>query len=69
MLALATCREGERAVRVFEWATRAERLVFRAGHSDALALAFAPDGRTLASGQRDTTNCLWDLMGRHSGAP
>jgi WD40 repeat protein len=31
------------------------------GHSGVLALAFSPDGKTLASGGRDDTIKLWDV--------
>ncbi len=54
--------KGNAAARVLEWASWGERHVFRAG--PAQALAYAPDGRTLLSGQDDTTILLWDLARR-----
>jgi WD40 repeat protein len=57
--------KGNAAIRILEWASWEERHVFRAG--PALALAYAPDGRTLLSGQDDTTILLWDLAGGRVG--
>src|SRR5262249_31744325 len=56
-------------IRVWELATGTVRREF-AGHRDAAAaLAFSPDGRTLATGGRDTTVLLWNLTGPQSGRP
>src|SRR5262249_35638177 len=40
------------------------------GHGSYVgALAFAPDGKTLASGQRDTTVLVWDLASAQAKLP
>src|SRR5262249_23461187 len=50
---------GDVRVRLFDAATGRETL--RLPQEDASALAFAPDGKTLASGASDGTGTLWDL--------
>ncbi|HZU37272.1 MAG TPA: hypothetical protein VFA18_15220, partial [Gemmataceae bacterium] len=59
---------GPDALRLWELATGKEVAHYETGHlaagdveSFAEALAFAPDGRTVATGLRDTTILLWDM--------
>jgi hypothetical protein len=60
--AIATAdSKGQAAVRVIEWISWGQRHEFPA--CPAQTLAFAPDGKTLLSGHRDTTILLWDLTG------
>jgi WD40 repeat protein len=54
---------------VIERSGLTERIVFGAPTGGTGALAFAPDGRTLASGHSDGTVLLWDLTGRSSPRP
>jgi hypothetical protein len=50
-------------IRLWEWATGKERARL-VGHGGAVvALAYAPDGRLLASGCTDTTALVWDVTG------
>jgi hypothetical protein len=48
-------------IKVWETATGGERCQFIGFAGDAFALAFAPDGRRLASACGDTTALIWDL--------
>jgi RNA polymerase sigma factor (sigma-70 family) len=61
----------DRVVRVFDVATGKELAAF-AGHQAAVdTLAFAPDGRSLASGSGDTTALVWnvDSLSARAGPP
>jgi WD40 repeat protein len=50
-----------RTIRLFEAAT-GQALGILSGHQDAITcLAFAPDGRSLVSGSKDSSVLLWDL--------
>src|SRR5262249_36002390 len=51
-------------VRLLETATGKERGRFAGHNGNVEALSFAPDGRRLASGSRDTTILVWDVTGR-----
>jgi RNA polymerase sigma factor (sigma-70 family) len=69
--AVAVAPDGRTAAAATGWANGAivlldvrtgQTLLRLQGHeSFAATLAFAPDGKTLASGQRDTTALVWDL--------
>jgi RNA polymerase sigma factor (sigma-70 family) len=48
-------------VRLLDIRTGESLLRLRGHESYASALAFSPDGKTVASGQRDTTALVWDL--------
>jgi hypothetical protein len=50
-------------VRLWETATWKERARFEGHRGGVVSLAFAPDGRTLASGSADSSALVWDLRG------
>lgn len=52
---------------VWELASGQVRQEFTGHHGTVACLAFAPDGRTLATGSADSTVVLWDLSGKRSG--
>jgi WD40 repeat protein len=52
---------GDNVVHLWEWATGRERFGLTGHKYPISALAFAPDGRTLASGSRDGMALVWDL--------
>jgi WD40 repeat protein len=54
----------ESAVRVWEVATGKEVASFQGHQSSITAVAFAPDGKSLASGGGDSTILIWDLVGQ-----
>src|SRR5262249_26248616 len=55
------------AITLWEAATGKIRGGFPGHGYPALALAFAPDGRTLTTGSSDTTGLVWDLTDRSQG--
>jgi hypothetical protein len=66
-LLAAAGADGDNRVVVWETATWHKVGTFRGHHGGALALAFSPDHRTLATGGVDSTILLWDLTGGSDG--
>jgi hypothetical protein len=59
---------GHEGVWVWETATGGLRCEFQGGHrGQIVALAFASDGRMLATAGADTTAMVWDMTGRRTG--
>ena len=58
---VATEKTGEYAVRVYDWPRGKVLHTFTGHRGPVTALAFSPDGKTLASGSADTTVLLWNL--------
>ncbi len=58
----------DRIVRIYELATRRERLRFT-GAPNCYALAFDPGGKRLSSGYFNTTALIWDVSGANDIAP
>jgi WD40 repeat protein len=52
---------GMYSVKVHEWQSGRVLHTFTGHHSPISAIAFSPDGTTLATGSQDTTVLLWDL--------
>jgi len=55
----------DRTIRVLRVADQAELRCLRGHDGEGLALAFLPDGKTLASGCRAGTACFWDVTATH----
>src|SRR5439155_16140056 len=51
------------SISLWEMATGKERRRFEGHRAEVNSVAFAPDGRTLASGSCDTTALVWDVTG------
>ena len=56
-------------MRLIELATGGERCRLAGHRGSVVSLAFAPDGRTLASGSMDNTALVWDVTGRLGAKP
>src|SRR5207248_1958413 len=68
LLAAGTC-SGDGSVRLYEVATGGEAARLDGHRGNVGCLAFAPGGRTLATGGADSTILLWDVPGATPGGP
>jgi WD40 repeat protein len=59
---LATFPEGAKAIGLMETTTGEQRAELRGHTAFVFPIAFAPDGRTLASGETDGSIRLWDVL-------
>src|SRR5206468_2756249 len=67
--ALAVVPSSSQDVELWDLETRSLRLTISGHHSTILAIAFAPDGRTLATGNASGSIQLWDAdTGKERGA-
>jgi len=63
LLAVSAHGGNDSDIRCIEMATGLERCRFPGHRGKVRALAFSPDGRTLASGSKDTTILTWNVRG------
>ena len=65
---LALAEPDSPTIRLIEIASGKVRAELTGHHHGVHGLAFAPDGKTLASGGKDTVAILWDVTGARTGA-